>query len=179
MLTRCFQQFALLRQSIADFEFDCIVNSANEGLLGGGGIDEAIHKAAGPLLQRECASLNTLCMPGEAVITKGYRLPAKYVIHTVGPYLDKDDHPQWDVLKRCYVNCMNLAAEYGIRSISLPPVSSGFYGHPKDQCADVALSTVLEWMKSNAYAAQIDIIAFCALDNHNLNAYKRAFEKHL
>jgi O-acetyl-ADP-ribose deacetylase (regulator of RNase III) len=155
-----------------DFELDAIVNSANEGLLGGGGIDEAIHKAAGPLLQRECASLNTL-------ITKGYKLPATYVIHTTGPYLDENDKPQWDTLKRCYVGCLSLVEKYRLRSIALPPISSGFYGHPKVDCADVAVSTVLEWLSSNQYGQQIDTVVFAALDDDNLRAYRQAFAKHL
>jgi O-acetyl-ADP-ribose deacetylase (regulator of RNase III) len=153
-------KISVWRGDITRLEVDAIVNAANEGLLGGGGIDEAIHKAAGPLLQRECALLD-LCMTGDTKITKGYRLPAKFVLHTVGPYLNEKQEPQLDLLKSCYTTILKRCEEYDIRSVAICSISTGFYGHPKPLASQVAVDTVMDWLNSSPYAAKMDRIVFC------------------
>ncbi len=135
---------------------DVIVNAANGSLLGGSGVDGAIHKAAGPELQRACKSIrkNELngeyLQTGEAVITKGYNLPAKYVIHTVGPIWDKNlKDIQERQLGNCYRNALNLATQHGLKSIVFPSISTGAYRYPIEQASSIALETVLEFLEKN------------------------------
>jgi O-acetyl-ADP-ribose deacetylase (regulator of RNase III) len=157
-------------------EVDAVVNAANEGLLGGGGIDEAIHKAAGPLLQRECASLNRLCLAGQAVLTKGYLLPATYVLHTVGPYLDEQNQPQPKVLADCYRNCLRLARRHNIRTIAFPAISTGFYGHDVFLAARVAIETCVDECEKHK-EFRFDRIIFVAFGGAGLKPYEKAFER--
>lgn len=202
LISGCYSQIAIWRGDITCLEIDCIVNSANEGLLGslsslwsfhrllvflvsfvnsigGGGIDEAIHGAAGPLLQRECAAL-PLCYPGHAVITKGYKLPAEKVIHAVGPYFDDNGDPQPEILRQTYESILQLVDENAIRTIALCPISTGFYGHPKELAADISMSVVLRWLqKKDPVEIERFRIIFCAFDDANLSAYKAAFRKHV
>ena len=148
---------------ITTLKVDGIVNAANSSLLGGGGVDGAIHRAAGPQLLEECRTLNG-CRTGEAKITGGYNLPAKHVIHTVGPIYsgsvsDADD------LHNCYWNSLEVAKANDLHSIAFPGISTGVYGYPKKDAAKIALKTVKEWLEVNsAYEMEITIVNFSEED---------------
>ena len=159
--------FTVTDEDITKLEVDCIVNAANKTLLGGGGVDGAIHRAAGPELLAECQGLGG-CQTGEAKLTKGYPLPAKYVIHTVGPIYGVDDDA---LLERCYWNCMELTKANDIHSIAFPAISTGVYHFPKVKATNIAVQTLLRWKGSNAqYPIQITLSCFdretwqCACD---------------
>jgi O-acetyl-ADP-ribose deacetylase len=136
---------------------EAIVNAANGSLLGGGGVDGAIHRAAGGELLEECRQirrnfLNGALLPtSEAVITKGYRLPAKYVIHTVGPVWEGKTRNEEELLRKCYLNTLKLAAAHGISSISFPSISTGIYRFPIDRASKIAINTIVEFLKTNQF----------------------------
>ena len=148
---------------ITKLQVDAIVNAANSSLLGGGGVDGAIHRAAGPELLAECRTLGG-CRTGEAKITKGYNLPAKHVIHTVGPIYSGSASDPVD-LKNCYYNSLELAKENAIHSIAFPGISTGVYGYPKEEAAEIALKTINDWIKTNGdYDIDVTIVNFSEQD---------------
>ena len=163
--------FIFTDQNINGLETAGVVISANETLLGGGGCDHLIHSGAGPLLLRECATL-TGCQVGEAVMTKGYHLPANYVLHTVGPLLEVDDGPDQISLAECYKSCLNLAEEYKLESLAFPCISCNFYGFPVEVAAPVVLKTVLEYIGDNN--CNLQTIVFSLYGKKEQEAYHSA-----
>ncbi|XP_066552859.1 ADP-ribose glycohydrolase MACROD2 isoform X2 [Amia ocellicauda] len=161
---------SLYKGDITILEIDAIVNAANASLLGGGGVDGCIHRAAGPCLFDECHTLNG-CETGHAKITCGYDLPAKYVIHTVGPvargHVGKS---QRESLKDCYENSLKLLKENGLRSVAFPCISTGIYGFPNEPAAEIALETVKNWIQKNS--DEIDRIIFCVFLETDFKIYK-------
>jgi O-acetyl-ADP-ribose deacetylase (regulator of RNase III) len=146
----------ILRGDITKVEVDAIVNAANTTLLGGGGVDGAVHRGAGPELLAECRTLGG-CEPGEAKITRGYRLPARFVIHTVGPIWHGGKREEAEILTNCYRNSLRLAAENGIKTIAFPAISCGAYGYPIPEAAQIAVKTTREFLASED---KIDKVVF-------------------
>jgi O-acetyl-ADP-ribose deacetylase len=160
-------EIELIQGDITKIAVDVIVNAANTCLLGGGGVDGAIHRAAGPELLEECRNLNG-CKTGEAKITKGYKLPVRYVIHTAGPVWHGGTGNEAALLGLCYLNSLKLAQDYGLTTIAFPNISTGVYGYPKQEAAAIALATVKSWLKSNH---GINRILFVIFDDENFKIY--------
>lgn len=155
-------------------DVDAIVNAANGSLLGGGGVDGAIHRAAGPELLEECRALNG-CATGKAKITKGYNLPCEYVIHTVGPIWYGGSEGEPEALVSCYMESMKLAKEYGIRHIAFPSISTGVYGYPVREAASIAVGTVKKFLEENKES--FDVVEWVLFDSNTYAAYEEAVEK--
>ena len=159
----------IVRGDITKLDVDGIVNAANTTLLGGGGVDGAIHRAAGPELLAECRTLGG-CEPGEAKITRGYRLPARFVIHTVGPIWRGGNHGEPETLANCYRNSLALAAENEVKTAAFPAISCGAYGYPIQEAAQIALKTTREFL---ATTDKIDKVIFVLWGNDIYEAYRK------
>ncbi len=152
---------SIVREDITTLAVDAIVNAANSSLLGGGGVDGAIHDAAGPELLEECRTLGG-CPPGQAKITKGYRLKAKYVIHTVGPVWWGGDYDEDEVLASCYRNSLSLALEHALNSVAFPAISTGAYGFPVVRAAGIAAREVRRFLEEHDLPEQVILVCFSA-----------------
>ena len=163
----------LIQGDITKLEVDAIVNAANSSLMGGGGVDGAIHRAGGPAILDECRKIvarQGRCETGNAVITSGGNLPAKYVIHTVGPIWRGGNNNEAKLLENAYSNSLKLAFENGVETIAFPNISTGIYGFPKEKAAQIAIETVTKFLSGNNQIKQVYFVCF---DQENYELYQR------
>jgi O-acetyl-ADP-ribose deacetylase (regulator of RNase III) len=159
----------VVKGDITTLGVDAIVNAANTSLLGGGGVDGAIHRAAGRELLEECRTLNG-CETGQSKITNGYNLPCKYVIHTVGPVWHGGKYNERELLKSCYMTALNLAKEKGIKTIAFPAISCGVYHFPLEEACEIAMNTVKEFLTNNPAPEKV---IFVDINDNVINIYKQ------
>ena len=162
----------VILNDITKLQVDAIVNAANSSLLGGGGVDGAIHRAAGKELVMECRSLGG-CKTGDAKLTKGYNLPANFIIQTVGPVWRGGYNAEPELLARCYRKSIQIAFERKFESLAFPCISTGIYGYPKDKAAEVAVKTCLEELETNSSLLNELKIIFCCFDRENYDIYQK------
>ncbi len=163
----------LVEGDITRQDTDAVVNAANQTLLGGGGVDGAIHRAAGPGLLKECRELGG-CPTGEARLTRGYNLQARYVIHTVGPVYQDGLHREPEFLASCYRGSLKLAVEKGLKSVAFPSISTGAYGYPLRDAATVALNTVMEFLRGHP---EIKLVRFVLFGRHAYETYENVLRE--
>ena len=167
------KRLELIKGDITKMEVDAIVNAANTSLLGGGGVDGAIHNAAGPLLLEECLKLDG-CEVGDAKLTGGYNLNAKYIIHTVGPFWQGGMNDEFKLLAACYQNSFKLAKEHGIKTIAFPGISTGVYGFPKDHAAFIAVNETRKVLKKHNLPEKVIFVAF---DDESYRIYQKLLQE--
>jgi len=163
-------QISIIQGDITKQRVDAIVNAANKSLLGGGGVDGAIHRAAGPRLLQECQTLGG-CQTGEAKLTNGYNLPAKYVIHTVGPIYGTEDGQEAELLAACYKNSLSLAKLHHCQTIAFPAISTGVYGFPKEDAVKIVKKTLADFTRDSDSITEIRLVLYSEED-------QRLYEKH-
>lgn len=168
-------QLQLLKGDITAIAVDAIVNAANGQLAGGGGVDGAIHQAGGPAVMAELDLIREAigrCETGSAVVTGAGRLPAKYIFHAVGPVYRDGQHREAELLASCYSTCLRMAAERDLKTISFPSISTGVYGYPKDEAAEVAVNTVAKWLRANAGPVHtVKLVQFTEADHQVYRRY--------
>ncbi len=172
------RQLQLLKGDITTIAVDAIVNAANSSLAGGGGVDGAIHRAGGPEVMRELRQvadrISGRCETGQAVVTGAGRLPAKYVFHAVGPRYRDGQHGEPELLRSCYVNCLNLAADHDAKTISFPSISTGIYAYPIMAAAEIALTAIVEWLREHTGGVRIvKLVQFSEADHEVYKACAR------
>lgn len=165
-------RITIIRCDITKLEVDAIVNAANESLLGGGGIDGAIHKAAGPGLLKECRTLGG-CEVGDAKVTGAYNLPCKMIVHTVGPDMHENVHGAADLLRSCYRRSMEVAAERGAKTIAFPSISTGIFKYPLEEACAIALETIFHALPGSG----IDQVVFVCFNEKTFEAYQREWDR--
>ena len=165
----------IIQGDITKQRVDAIANAANTTLLGGGGVDGAIHRAAGPELLEECRTLHG-CETGEAKITRGYRLPAKYVLHTPGPVWHGGNRDEDELLASCYLSCLHLASEYGCKTVAFPSISTGVYHFPLERAAAIALGTIAAYLERHPEIERVSMVCFDARTKTAYDAALKALE---
>jgi O-acetyl-ADP-ribose deacetylase (regulator of RNase III) len=168
------ERIEIYRGDITKLNVDAIVNAANTSLLGGGGVDGAIHRAAGAELKEYCKTLNG-CETGKAKITPGFRLPAKYIIHAVGPIWRGGSNGEDELLRSAYLHSLKLCKEHNIKTVAFPNISTGVYGYPLERAADIVWQTVIEWLSSETLPEKV-IFAIFSDDNYQI--YQKYYEKY-
>jgi O-acetyl-ADP-ribose deacetylase (regulator of RNase III) len=168
MVVSASNRLKLVVGDITKLLVDAVVTAANEALCGGGGVDGAIHRAAGPGLLEECLKIGH-CPQGEARITRGYLLPAKYIVHTVGPVWENGEYGERDVLESCYRSSLRLASERGALNIAFPCIATGTFGYPKSEACEVAVNSVSEWIGAHELPREV---IFCCFDEEDAALYR-------